>query len=754
MKEIALPPGALPAPADRAAGGLYGWIASLDHKQIGIMYLLVTFAFFIVGGVEALLMRTQLAVPNNTFLGPEAYNQLFTMHGTTMIFLVVMPMLIGLATYVVPLQVGARDIAYPRMNALSLWLLVFGGLLLYFSYLAGGAPDAGWFSYAPLSEKPYTTTTGVDYWILGLLATGIGTIAAAINLIVTILALRAPGMRLTRLPLFTWMVLVNSVLILCALPVLNASLVMLLIDRQLNAHFFSPQGGGSAILWQHFFWAFGHPEVYIMVLPAFGIISEVIPVFSRKAIYGYEFVAASTGAIAFLSLAVWAHHMFAVGLGRTADLFFAVASMLIAIPTGVKVLNWCATLWGGAIRFTTAMLFAMAFLAMFTIGGITGVSFTAVPIDWQVEDTYYVVAHMHYVLFGGTAFAVFAGLYYWFPKMTGRMLSEAWGKWHFWLTFVGFNLTFMIQHVLGLAGMPRRVFTYPDLPDWGRFNMISTAGAYLLGFSVLVFLWNVFASLRAGRPAGDNPWNAWTLEWATPSPPPEHNFDLVPPVRGRRPLWDLAHPERPDPAPARLSGLGGRGPAPRPGDEAAAGSLPRLGMLCFIGTEAIFFVMLILAYVYYHSAAHTGLVAARVLDSGRAGINTVFLVASSATLWLGAKSLEQRRGGALIAWLAVTIILGALFLVGQGREWLTLVRANVTVSRDLFGTTFFTLTGFHGLHVLLGLCLLALLFGLAVARRFQGPTSAAIEAVALYWHFVDAVWIGIYSLIYLWAVLG
>ncbi len=367
MREIALPPQALPVPPDRGGGGLYGWITSLDHKQIGIMYLIATFVFFIVGGVEALLMRTQLAVPNNTFLSPEVYNQLFTMHGTTMIFLVVMPMLIGLATYVVPLQVGARDIAYPRMNALSLWLLVFGGLLLYFSYLAGGAPDAGWFSYAPLSEKPYTTTTGVDYWILGLLATGIGTIAAAINLIVTILALRAPGMRMTRLPLFTWMVLVNSVLILCALPVLNASLVMLLIDRQLNAHFFAPQGGGSAILWQHFFWAFGHPEVYIMVLPAFGIISEVIPVFSRKAIYGYEFVAASTGAIAFLSLAVWAHHMFTVGLGRTADLFFAVASMLIAIPTGVKVLNWCATLWGGAIRFTTAMLFAMGFRALLLV---------------------------------------------------------------------------------------------------------------------------------------------------------------------------------------------------------------------------------------------------------------------------------------------------------------------------------------------------------------------------------------------------
>ncbi|HLW58997.1 MAG TPA: cytochrome c oxidase subunit I [bacterium] len=737
--------GAVSPPAAAEGAGLYRWIASLDHKQIGIMYLISTFVFFVVGGIEALLIRTQLAVPNNTMLGPQAYNQLFTMHGTTMIFLVVMPMLIGLATYLVPLQIGARDIAYPRMNALSLWLLVFGGLLLYYSFLAGGAPDAGWFSYAPLSEKPYATTTGVDYWALGLLATGIGTVAASINLIVTILTLRAPGMSMTRLPLFTWMVLVNSILILCALPVLNASLVMLLIDRLLNAHFFAPQTGGSAVLWQHYFWAFGHPEVYIMVLPAFGIISEVIPVFSRKSIYGYEFVAASTAAIAFLSLTVWAHHMFAVGLGRSADLFFAVASMLIAIPTGIKVLNWCATMWGGAIRLTTAMLFALAFLAMFTIGGITGVSFTAVPIDWQVEDTYYVVAHMHYVLFGGTAFAMFAGVYYWFPKMTGRMLWESWGKWHFWLTFVGFNVTFMIQHLLGLMGMPRRVFTYPALPYWGTFNMISTVGAYLLAFSVLVFLWNVAASLRSGRPAGENPWHAWTLEWATPSPPPEHNFDLVPPVRGRRPLWDLEHPDRA--APAR----GG-------GSQRAAGRTaipaPRLGMLLFIGTEGVFFLMLILAYVYYHAAAHTGVVAARVLAPGRAAVNTLCLIGSSVTLYWGGKSLERRRPAALAGWLAVTIALGALFLVGQGREWLALVHANVTVSRDLFGTTFFTLTGFHGLHVLVGLILLAVLFTLAAVGQFPGPRSAGVEVVTLYWHFVDAVWIVIYGLIYLWALVG
>ncbi len=743
MSDLPLPSSAALPAAEGGAGGLYRWISSVDHKQIGLMYLGTTFVFFLAGGVEALLMRTQLAAPRSTFLDPTTFNQLFTMHGTTMIFLVVMPMLIGLGTYLVPLQIGARDIAYPRMNALSLWLLVFGGLLLYYSFLAGGAPDAGWFSYAPLSERPFSTTTGVDYWALGLLATGIGTVMAAINLIATVVTLRAPGMTMTRLPLFTWMTLVNSVLILSALPPLNASLAMLLIDRQLGAHFFTPQAGGSALLWQHYFWSFGHPEVYIMVLPAFGIISEVIPVFSRRPIYGYEFVAASTAAIAFLSLTVWAHHMFAVGLGHAADIAFAVASMLIAIPTGVKVLNWCATLWGGAIRLTTAMLFALAFLVQFTIGGITGVSFTAVPVDWQVEDTYYVVAHMHYVLFGGTAFGVFAGLYYWFPKMTGRLLSERLGRWHFWLSVIGFNTTFMVQHVLGFIGMPRRVFTYPDLPGWGLMNLISTIGAYVLAAAVLLFLWNVAASLRSGRPAGDNPWDAWTLEWATTSPPPEQNFERVPPVRGRRPLWDLAHPATADP---------GR-PTPQARPHRPPLGAPQLGMLLFIGSEAIFFAMLIIAFVYYRVAAHTNVAAARVLHPAAAGGITGLLLASSVTLWAAGRALARRRQRAFAAWLALTIALGSAFLYGQGREWLGLFRARVTVSRGLFGTTFFTLTGFHGLHVLLGLVLLLLLLLLAAGGRIRGPASAAGEAVSLYWHFVDGVWVVLYSVVYLWTFL-
>lgn len=543
MSDLPITPG-LPLETEAGAHGgeWLNWIGTVDHKRIGVLYLLATLVFLCIGGIEALLMRIQLAWPGNTFLSPDMYNQIFTMHGTTMIFLVVVPLLLGLANYLTPLMIGARDMALPRLNAFSFWMFLFGGILLYCSFASGHAPAAGWFSYAPLSENGYSNRHGMDYWALALLGIGIGTVATAINLIVTIVNLRTEGMAIRRLPLFVWMVLVNSFLILFALPALNASLAMLLVDRQLHAHFFTTLGGGSPILWQHYFWSFGHPEVYIMVLPAFGIISEVIPVFSRKPIFGYGFVAASTVAIALLSLGVWAHHMFAVGLGHAWDYAFSASSLLIAVPTGVKIFNWIATMWGGQIRFTTSMLFAVAFLFTFTIGGLSGVQFATAPIDWQTTDTYYVVAHMHYVLFGGTFFAVMAGLYYWFPKISGRMLSERLGKIHFWLMFVGFHMTFLIQHVLGLDGMPRRVYTYPDLPGWAAMNLLSTVGAFVLATSVLVLIVNVAVSARHGAAAGDNPWDAWTLEWATTSPPPPHNFAAVPPVHGTRPLWDLAHP--------------------------------------------------------------------------------------------------------------------------------------------------------------------------------------------------------------------
>jgi cytochrome c oxidase subunit I len=526
--------------------GLLSWVSSVDHKQIGLMYIAASVLFFLVGAGLAVLMRTQLIRPENHLMGPETYNQIFTMHGTTMIFLVVMPMLIGFSTYLVPLMIGARDMAFPRMNALSFWLFLFSGLMLYFSFFAGGSPAAGWFAYAPLTEKTYSFNTGTDYWALALLANGAGTVMAGINLIVTTLKMRIPGLTIRRLPLMAWMVFINGILIVLALPALNAALVMLLADRQLEALFFQPHAGGSAILWQHYFWIFGHPEVYILVLPAFGIISEVIPVFSRKVIYGYSFLAASTIAIAFLSFGVWVHHMFATGLGFPVYYVFAGASMLIAVPTGIKIFNWIATMWGGAIQFTTSMLFATAFLIQFTVGGLSGVAFAAVPVDWQVTDTYFVVAHLHYVLLGGTMFAVFAGFYYWFPKFTGRLLSERLGKIHFWTAVLGFNGTFFVMHVLGLLGMPRRVFTYMPLPWYAPLNLVSTIFAYVLVGSILLFAWNLVHSARRGQIAGDNPWHAWTLEWATSSPPPPHNFDRLPPVRSRRPLWDLAHPDDPD----------------------------------------------------------------------------------------------------------------------------------------------------------------------------------------------------------------
>jgi cytochrome c oxidase subunit I len=716
--------------------GPFGWVATVDHKRIGILYLLTSLAFFLVGGVEALLIRIQLARPNAHFLSPDAYNQIFTMHGTTMIFLVVMPTLVGLSNYLVPLMIGARDMAFPRLNALGYWLFLFGSLLLHFSLLAGGAPSAGWFGYAPLSETPYSSTPGTDYWIVALLVLGIGSVSGAINLIATVITLRTPGLSIRRLPLFVWMTFVTAILIILALPVLNAALAMLFIDRRLNAHFFEATGGGSAILWQHFFWTFGHPEVYIMALPAFGMISEVIPVFSRKPIFGYEFVAASTVAIAVLSFGVWAHHMFAVGLGHRADMAFAIGSMAIAVPTGVKIFNWIATMWGGTLRFTTAMMFATAFLLEFVVGGLSGITFAAAPIDWQVTDTYYLVAHFHYVLFGGTAFAIFAGIYYWFPKMTGRMLDERWGRAHFWLTVLGFNLTFFVQHFLGIMGMPRRVFTYPDLPGWGALNMASTVGAFIMAASVVVFGANLAISRFRGKVAGHNPWDAWTLEWATTSPPPPHNFDRVALVRSRRPLWELAHPASPTAAASMAERL-------PPAKTVVA-------VWAFIVSETAFFIVLILSYVFFNLSTAAS---AAALDAKTTAVFTVCLLASSVTLYVAEKSLERGRIVAFRIWLVSTFLLGMIFMGGQGIEYTTLFHRGFTVDSSLFASSFFTLTGFHGLHVTLGLIALGILSALAFADDFGGKSLRALRAVGLYWHFVDAVWVVVFSIVYLRTVL-
>jgi cytochrome c oxidase subunit I len=514
------------------------WVATVDHKKIGIMYMVTAFVFFLVGGIEALLIRIQLGAPDNTFLTPEKYNQLFTMHGTTMIFLFVVPMMAGFGNYFVPLMIGARDMAFPRLNALSYWLFLFGAIVLYVS-LFFNPPEAGWTSYAPLSSLAYSPSSGIDAWIFMIHLTGLSSLLGAINFYVTIANMRAPGMGWGRLPLFVWAILTFSVLLILALPTIAAAVTMLLTDRHFGTHFFDPSQGGSPLLWQHLFWFFGHPEVYIMILPGFGIISEVLPVFSRKPIFGYKAIAAATVGIAFLSLLVWAHHMFATPLSTAVLAFFMLSSMIIAIPTGIKIFNWIATLWRGSLEFKTPLYFGVGFLAFFTLGGVSGVILAIFPLDWQLTDTYFVVAHFHYVLVAGAVNAIFAGLYYWFPKMTGRMLSEGLGKLSFWLTFVGFNVTFLVQHSLGLEGMPRRIYEYADTGNLHALNLISTIGAFILATGVLVTVFNVLRSLKRGAIAGPDPWKANTLEWFTTSPPPPNNFDVVPRVRSVEPMKDI-----------------------------------------------------------------------------------------------------------------------------------------------------------------------------------------------------------------------
>jgi cytochrome c oxidase subunit 1 len=548
----------------KAQTGFWSWITTIDHKKIGIMYFVAAMVFFVVAGVEALLLRVQLAVPNNDFLTPDQYNQIFTMHGVTMVFFVGIPLGSAFFNYLLPLQIGARDVAFPRLNAFSFWVFCAAGIVMYSGLIMNGLPDSGWFSYAPLSTSVGPDVSGYTLgggsseagyqvhlsrmllYSVGLQLAGIASLASSVNFIVTILNLRAPGMTLMRMPVFTWIGLIWSFLVLFAMPVIGIALWELMFDIRFGTNFFNPATGGDPVLWQHMFWLFGHPEVYILIFPAFGILSEVIPTFARKPIFGYTAMVFSAVAIGFLGWGVWAHHMFATGMGPVANTAFSLSTMFIAVPTGVKIFNWIGTLWGGKLRLTTPMLFAIGTVAMFTIGGLSGVTHSVVPHNYQQTDTYYVVAHFHYVLFGGLVFGAIAGMYYWYPKVTGRLMNERLGKLNFWTLLIGFNMTFGLMHFVGLWGMPRRIDTYAAGFGWETLNLIITIGAFIIALSVAMLVINMLVSKRRGREAGADPWDARTLEWMTSSPPPHYNFADVPQVSARDELWHRKHAVAPN----------------------------------------------------------------------------------------------------------------------------------------------------------------------------------------------------------------
>ena len=574
--------------ARRAAAsyrGVWSWIATVDHKRIGLMYAVTAFAFFLVGGIEALIIRLQLAKPNGSIVDPDQYNRLFTMHGTTMIFLVVMPMSAAFFNLLVPLMIGARDVAFPRLNAFSYWVFLFGGLFMTASFFTGnpagtffqgrlGAPDTGWFGYAPLTLTSHSPGHGVDYWALGLLILGISSMAGGFNFLVTILNMRAPGMTLFRMPVFVWMTLVTSFLIIFAMPVITVALFEIMFDRRFGANFFNVAAGGTPLLWQHMFWLFGHPEVYILILPAMGIVSEILPTFARKPLFGYPFVVFSGIAIGFMSWGVWAHHMFTTGLGTVANSAFGVSTILIAVPTGVKIFNWLGTLWGGSIRIKTPLLYAVGFIAMFTVGGLTGVTHSIVPSDYQQQDTYYVVAHFHQVLVGGALFGLFAGIYYWFPKFSGKLLNEKLGQLQFWLFLIGFNVAFQPMMILGIMGMPRRIQSYPSDMGWGLWNMMATVGAFMIAASILLFIYNVIHTLIAGEKAGADPWDGRTLEWAIPSPPPAYNFAKIPQVHSVDDFWHTKYVENEQGMPVPAVAGGAYGTEEAHGDDGHGIHLP------------------------------------------------------------------------------------------------------------------------------------------------------------------------------------
>jgi cytochrome c oxidase subunit I len=817
---MAAQPKPLPAraPSYLEGGGILGWLTTVDHKRIAVMYGASALFFLVVGGIEAMLIRMQLWSPNNHFLSAAVYNQIFTMHGTTMIFLVVMPLEIGcFANFVVPLLIGARDVAFPRLNALSLWVFITGAIFLHLGWLWGGLPDAGWFAYANLTSRYFSPGLNMDFWVVGIFILGVSTILGAINFFVTIVAMRAPGMTYMRMPMFIWAMLITSILVLLAFPPLTVGLIFLLFDRFFGTHFYEASYGASPILWQHLFWLFGHPEVYIMALPAFGMMSEVVPVYSRKPLFGYPMMAYSIALIAFLSYGVWGHHMFATGMGPVADSAFAITSMLIAIPTGIKIFSWIATIWGGSLRMTTAFYFAMGMILEFTIGGLSGVMHASAPIDLQQTDSYFVVAHFHYVLFGGAMFAIMAATYYWWPKITGRMLSERLGKLQFWLTVIGFNGTFFPMHFLGMWGMPRRIYTYGAGLGWTELNRLETVAAFILGLAFLVMYINVVHSLTAGEKAPADPWDGRSLEWSIASPPPAYNFARVPAVRARDAYWvqkygrtgsrgvamfvsgrvtqpseaELAPPAVPIHMPAPsiqplflslgivLMGLGliigwwrimiiggallvlaaiGMGfEYPTHGQEShdpdaapSAGGVDirKIGIWAFLGSECVFFASLISTYIVYKSR-NIGGPGAGILEIPLTSFSTFALLMSSLLMVLALAAIQRDDKIWTRVWLSGVIALGLVFLGVEAYEFTHFYHEGLAMQTDLFGQSFYTLVGFHGAHVSIGVLWLATLLVSSFAGKLDRSRALSVEIAGLYWHFVDIVWVIIFTLVYL-----
>jgi len=803
-------------PIERASylegGGIYGWLTTIDHKRIAVLYAVTAIVMMAFGGIEAMLVRTQLMYPENNFLSAHTYNQFFTMHGLTMIFLVIMPLETGFfGNFLIPLQIGARDVAFPRLNALSYWIFLLGALTMNFGWIWGGLPNDGWFGYANLTERMYSPGLNIDFYDIGLLILGVSSVMSALNFFVTIVNMRAPGMTFMRMPMFIWSLLVTVILILLAFPALTVGLIFLFMDRYFDTHYYRVIAGASPILWQHLFWIFGHPEVYIMILPAFGMISEVLPVFSRKALFGYPMMAYSMILIAFLSYGVWGHHMFATGMGPVADATFSITSMLIAIPTGIKIFSWIATMWGGRLRFTTAYLFAIAFVLQFTIGGLSGVMHASPPIDLEQTDSYIIVAHFHYVLGLGALFAILAAFYYYWPKITGRLLNEKLGKWHFWLSVWSFNATFFPMHFLGELGMPRRIYTYAPNMGWDFWNKWETLNAYVIAVSFILFFINIYLSLTSGERASSDPWDARTLEWSVPSPPPEYNFAAVPTVISRDAFWvtkygsveapgsdtgpPMTAPALVDvskihiPAPSLYPvfialGLFGMGVGmiiswyrmvligaallvmsaiamcfeyPNWGEEnehmVAESFLGldhrKVGIWSFIGSETVFFASLISTYMVYKSRS-MGPFDAQILNIPLTSFSTFVLLTSSLLMVLALAAFQRNDKFWGTFWLLGTAFFGCIFLGGQvyefGDFWL---EHGMLFNSNLFSQCFYTLVGFHGFHVFIGVVWLIVMAIAGIRGKIDSRRALSVEMAGLYWHFVDIVWVVIFTLIYL-----